>query len=444
VNYYEKKEEYQKKIHQLEQSSADQKDQLLVRILRFYNTDTPSGRENRRKNWEILQTSVDHNRQLPTLARIELTDTDQFRSLDTFFFTNFMLDQYIAFKEFSYPIIFCETLEEFAGALLSREKLSKTERQRAIGSIAEKIKYDLSNRKGSILGVDISGVACYLNGWVFGKMFNLNPAEILKVPEYFGIVAETAVHEKIGHGFLSLFSPLGRVINDLGLRNVHEAEQFEMEVNTNPLHTLRQKKYETLLASSCLQQEGWATWIESFYSRHYFRRNEHPKYQFDKLKYSIEALKVKNEGERMLKKQLCGAFDALFDENDYSPEGLLLLLSVFKQAEIVFKEQFILHLGQPLKYALGQLLMYQIEINAGFQCVPHAALLAGNICLDIDLLSLQDMIDLLNSDPRLNADTRLAMISKIKLKTTNDVAELARRCEEDLSMPIPIVYKQSR
>jgi len=36
------------------------------------------------------------------------------------------------------------------------------------------------------------------------------------------------------------------------------------------------------------------------------------------------------------------------------------------------------------------------------------------------------------------------MISKIKLKTTNDVAELARRCEEDLSMPIPIVYKQSR
>ena len=43
-------------------------------------------------------------------------------------------------------------------------------------------------------------------------------------------IAETAVHEKIGHGFLSMFSAFGQTLNELGLRKVKDAEQFGLEV----------------------------------------------------------------------------------------------------------------------------------------------------------------------------------------------------------------------
>lgn len=162
------------------------------------------------------------------------------------------------------------------------------------------------------------------------------------------------------------------------------------------------------------------------------------------LKNAIESIKTKDKEETEIKQVLYCAFLAIIDEDIYTPETLLKMMEVLKFAGTMFEDQLTQFLNQPLRYVMGQLLMYKVEINAGFQCVPHAALLAGNIKLDVNDVGLQDLNILLNSDPRLNADTRLVMISKLKLNNLNDVSELARRCEEDLSMPVPVIYKQSK
>ncbi len=216
-----------------------------------------------------------------------------------------------------------------------------------------------------------------------------------------------------------------------------------MEVHTDPLHRLRRKQYDTLLLSSFYQQEGWSTWIESFFSAYYYQVKTHPKYQFELLKNAIESIKINDKEEKEIKQAFYSAYLALIDENIYPPEILLKLVEVLKFAETMFDDQLTEFLHQPLRYVMGQLLMYKVEINAGFQCVPHAALLAGNIKMNVNDVGLQDLNILLNSDPRLNTDTRLVMISKLKLNNLNDISELASRCEEDLSMPVPVIYKQS-
>jgi len=442
----EKLNEYQQKVNQIQNTQTEKKEQILSQLRSLYDPNTLNGRENSRKTWQNLQTSLEQakGRPTPILARIEVTDDDRFKKLDRFFFDTFNLHKYFPEKNFSYPVVFCETLEEFYEALVSDQKLSRKEKQNLIEALVKECKENLSRGAGVTLGVDISGVGCYINGWLYGTMNNLSAKAVLGVPELAEKVAETAIHEKIGHGFLSMFCALGQTINELGLRKVKDAEQFGLEVYTNPLHRLRLKQYETLLLSSFYQQEGWATWVESYFSAYYYQIKTHPKYQFDMLKNAIESIKTKDKEETEIKQVLYCAFLAIIDEDIYTPETLLKMMEVLKFAGTMFEDQLTQFLNQPLRYVMGQLLMYKVEINAGFQCVPHAALLAGNIKLDVNDVGLQDLNILLNSDPRLNADTRLVMISKLKLNNLNDVSELARRCEEDLSMPVPVIYKQSK
>ncbi len=446
MNIEEKLNEYRQKVNQIQSIQTEKKEQILSQLRSLYDPDTLNGRENSRKTWQNLQTSLEQakGRPTPILARIEVTDDDRFKKLDRFFFDTFNLHKYFPEKNFSYPVVFCETLEEFYEALVSDQKLSRKEKQHLIESLVKDCKQNLDKGAGVTFGVDISGVGCYINGWLYGKMTNLSPKAVLGVPEFAEKVAETAVHEKIGHGFLSMFSALGQTLNELGFRTVKDAEQFGLDVYTDPLHRLRLKQCETLLLSSFYQQEGWATWIESYFSAYYYQLKTHPKYQFELLKNAIESIKTKDKEETEIKQVILCAFLALIDEDPYPPEILLKMMEVLKFAGTMFDDQLSAFLGQPLRYVMGQLLMYKVEINAGFQCVPHAALLAGNIKLDVKDVGLQDLNILLNSDPRLNADTRLVMISKLKLNNINDVSELATRCEEDLSMPVPANYKQSK
>jgi len=444
VSVTDELEAYRKKADQIQESMASQKSQTLNWLRDLYDFNNLKGRESSTKNWQRLQASVDQaqKRPSPIHARIEVTDEAQFKELDQYFFDAFNLNKYFPKDSFSYPVIYCESLEEFYEAWLSDQKLSRKEKQKWIKSLVEECESNLARGGGVIQGVDVSGVGCYLNGWLFGKKYNIHPKVALKIPEIAEEIAEVAIHEKIGHGFLSMFSALGQAINALGTRNVKEAEQYGLEVSTDPLHKLRQKQYDALLWSSIFQQEGWATWIESYFAAFFYQIRSHPKYQFGQLRDAINAIKTGNDEEKSLKQSLRAAFEALFDDNLYPPEGLLLILDVFKQAEAQLFDQLTKLLGQPLRYVVGQLLMYRVEMNAGVQCVPHASLLAGNIKLDVKDVGLQDLKVLLSTDPISNTDTRLAMISKIKLKNLNDVVELARRCEEDLSMPVPAIYKQ--
>jgi len=94
-------------------------------------------------------------------------------------------------------------------------------------------------------------------------------------------------------------------------------------------------------------------------------------------------------------------------------------------------------LGQPLRYAVGELLFVQAEANLGAGCAPYAALIAANITFDPAAVSLADLRDLLSRDPRLNPDARLAALSRLKLDKKDDVRGMAKVAAAQLSFSVP-------
>lgn len=435
---------YKRKVDLIMTERESTKENILAQIRKMYDPNTQTGRENSMKVWQKAQALADQAslRSTPFKGKIEVTHDNSLKLQDDFFFDTFKLHKYYPVAPFSYPVVYCETLEEFCEAYVQDKKLSEKEKQELVRQTVEQF-FQKSQSDAYIYGVDISGVGCFINGWAFGKSFNVNPKDVLKEPQLAKIVAETAVHEKLGHGFLSMFSTLGQELHMVGSGTIREAAQIDSDVYTNPVHRLRYGQHQALLSSSMYQQEGWSTWIESFFAEHYFQTDSHPKYTFEKLHNAILKLNCKNNEEKQMKDILIMACTSLVNENVYTPEELLVLMGLVKLSETVFDEQIQSSLSQDLRYVLGFILMYQVELNAGIQCVPHAALLAGNLKLNVDQIGLQDLKVLLETDPRLNTDTRLAMISKIKLNNLDDVTEFATRCEQDLSMPVPAIYKQS-
>lgn len=435
--------DYRKKVNRIRQEQEVRKRKTLDEILSWYDPETKQGQENCRNVWQKQQALEDQVRHRSTevKARIEVTEDDQLKILDEFFFERFNLHNYFPSSHFSYPVIFCETLEEFVEAELMMVKLSEKEKNKLQGKLVQD--YEQESRSGAhVYGIDISGVGCYLNGWTFGKKYNLPPKDVLKIPELTKNVLKTAVHEKLGHGFLTMFSSMGQEMNTLGGRTILDAALFGLDVYTDPAHRLAYNQYKALLLSSIVQQEGWSTWIESYFCANLiYRTTKHPKYTFAMLQNALSALNYKDSEEKEIKRQLIAACIALIDEDSYKPEELLEQIKFVKEASRIFDDQLSGLLSQPLRYVLGHILMYQVELKAGTQCVPHAALIAGNLKLNVDQIGLADMAVLLDTDPRLNADARLAMISKIKLEKLNDVNEFARRCEEDYSLPVPSFYK---
>ncbi|NLB70955.1 MAG: hypothetical protein GX797_02975 [Chloroflexi bacterium] len=435
--------DYRKKVNRIRQEQEVMKRKTLDEILSWYDPETKQGQENCHNVWQKQQSLEDQVRHRSTevKARIEVTEDDQLKILDEFFFERFNLHNYFPSSHFSYPVIYCETIEEFVEAQSMDVKLSEKEKNKLLGKLVQE--YEQESRRGSyVWGMDISGVGCYLNGWAFGKKHNHPPKDVLKIPELAKNVLKTAVHEKLGHGFLTMFSTLGQEMHTLGGRTILDADLIGLDVYTDPAHRLAYNQHQALLSSSIIQQEGWSVWIESYFCANLINRTtKHPKYTFAMLLNAISALNFKNSEEKEIKRRLIAACTVLIDENSYKPEVLLEQIKIVKGASRIFDDQIMGLLSQPLRYVLGHILMYQVELRAGTQCVPHAALLAGNLKLNVNQTGLADMTVLLDTDPRLNADARLAMISKIKLEKLNDVNEFARRCEEDYSLPVPTFYK---
>jgi hypothetical protein len=70
--------------------------------------------------------------------------------------------------------------------------------------------------KGGIYGVNLPGTGCYINGWLFAAPYGISARGALEHPELLNKILLTAVHEKLGHGFLDIFSSLGKVGHETG------------------------------------------------------------------------------------------------------------------------------------------------------------------------------------------------------------------------------------
>lgn len=377
-------------------------------------------------------------------ALIDLHSSTPLRDLDAAFIEIFSLDSYYPTKPLEYPTIFCESLEEFFTTIVEQLNLSAEARQAELTRLsADAQRTANESGGGGIFGYNLPGLGCYLNGWLFVYGHDIPPRGAFQNPELLKGVLGTAAHEKLGHGFLSAYSALGRVKAELGI-SVHEtARRFGVRSSDDPVDSLRQSQAQLLNMASQIVEEGWSTWVETFLASNLMGAGGHPRYSLEAIIKAIQNLsaEIPNHGE--IQSVLLGSLQVIFAQE---PEAVPL--SVLHQAVMVIEmlgseldEYFSNALSQPIRYAVGELIMAQAGVNLGPVCVPYAALIAANISFDPEEISLADLREMFASKPNLNPDARLAALSRLQLSQANSVSELAERAAGELSFSVPVELK---
>ena len=167
------------------------------------------------------------------------------------------------------------------------------------------------------------------------------------------------------------------------------------------------------------------------------KAGQHPRHSIKKIIEAFQSMPEDQPNRLETLGTMRTALAWVFENQDTSDEGLLKAVKVLEFLGNDFQEV----LGQPLRYAVGEMLMVQAGINLGPKCVPYAAPIAANVKLNPAELAISDLEELLSSDPRLNPDARLAAISKMGLAEKNNVHLLASEVSARLSFTPPAEIK---
>ena len=373
---------------------------------------------------------------------LNLQDDDTLAELDRAFAHIFDLGRYYPLERLAYPIVYCESLEEFFTPIVESLHLSAQARQATLQAMAAEAAAQAEKyRGGGTFGYNLAGVGCYLNGWLFAYGAEQSPRLAFQTPQRLERILATAVHEKLGHGFLEVYSALGEVKNKLGITMAETARRFGYLAADNPLDSLRHDQAVLLNRASSLVEEGWATWVEAFLPAQ-VSNAQHAHYPLEAVLAAIANLPADTPNRQELHDDLLGALGLLFMDEPVPPELLLQAVMIVNFEGGSYDDYFQGKLGQPLRYVIGDLLLVQAEGNLGPLCLPYAALIAANITFDPQGISLSDLREMLFSKPNLNPDARLAALSRMRLETPNHVPELARRAEAELSFSVPPELKR--
>jgi len=391
--------------------------------------------------------SESKNRSMPqkdVQALFSMYDHQALTELDQKFSDLFDLARYYPTDRLTYPTIFCETLEEFYQPMLADYNISpqakEVELKRLIAD-GRKTAQDLNG--GGIMGYLLPGRGCFLNGWLFVYGRDIAPKDAFQDASLLSRILTTAVHEKLGHGFLSSYSALGQVKTKLGLMQIELASRFGLRTSDDPISSLRVRQHNLIYSVSVFLEEGWSTWIETYLGQLMPEASVHPRYNLQQVMEALKKLTVENSGDgdntknEELQALLQGALTILFLDPEANIAELHAAVMILQLVNQQYAMETMTVLGQPLIYAVGSLLMSQAEANLGSVCVPYAALIAANILFNFDEISLSDLGTLLSTDPSLHPDARLAAISRIKLEKPDSIKELAQRAQAELSFSVP-------
>jgi len=376
-------------------------------------------------------------------AKLDISRADQLRQLDTAFAEIFNLRAYYPLQPLKYTTHYCESLDEFFAPIVGQLNLSPKARKAEL----ERMKSEANciaeeTDGGGILGYILPGQGCYLNGWLFVYGRNLPQRAAFIHPEILRRVLGTAAHEKLGHGFLSVYSALGKTKVKLGISLLEIARRFGVNPSDDPVASLRQEQAELLNMASQLLEEGWATWVETWLAANLMESGTHPRHSIGAIAQAIENLPGEVPERGKIQCALYGALELLFGEEDVPMElihqAVMTVAVLGSQLDAYFGSA----LGQPLRYAVGELIMVQAGTNLGPVCVPYAALIAANVSFDPEEISLSDLREMFATKPNLNPDARVATLSRMRLAQTNSIAELARRAESELSFSVPKELKR--
>jgi hypothetical protein len=375
-------------------------------------------------------------------AEVDFSGDGRLRDLDRHFVRLFHIERYFSTEPLNYPTVYCETLEEFFAPILAAEALSAEAKAVQLKDmIADAQEMAKRYNGGGVLGFNLPGTGCYLNGWLLAYGRDISPRLALEDPKLLRRILSVAAHEKLGHGFLAAYTSLGQTKEALG-RSLNEvAERFGIAPAQSAASRLRRDQAGLLGFVSQLQEEGWATWLETYLSRAVLGFGSHPRHSLSALSKAIEHLPVKLQNRKEVQEYFYAALEVLFGEETYPDQVILEAVKAIQVLGSQLDDHFSQELGQPLRYALGELLFMLAEANQGEVCAPYTAVIAGSVDPDPEQVSLADLRELVSRDARLNPDARLAMLCRLQLQQENNVNELARQAESTWSLQLPVALK---
>lgn len=414
-----------------EQDLAEFRDTLLDQAQSFPRDRAPGDLTDR-----SIFVSAPHVSLPGVHTLLDLRGSTPLVEIDKVFTRIFELQNYYPVSMYSYPTVYCETLEEFYGNYLDSLDHSPQAKQNILAELVANAEETAERSNGGgVFGVNLPGRGCYLNGWLFAYGQDISPRQVLGEPELLRAVLSTAAHEKLGHGFLGTYSAMGVVKKKLNLAQVEIARRFGLRSADDPISTLRTHQHQLLFLISQLLEEGWATWIETFITAEILGAGQRPRHSLAAVVKAVEAL-PRSEAARE-RNALLGALQILFGPDETTPEELHQASMVIAAVGRGLEDYFMGKIGQPIAYAVGELLMVQAETNLGTYCLPYAALIAANVTFDPDKISLSDLDAIIHSNYRLHPDARLAALSRLVLDERDSLQELTARAEADLSLSVP-------
>ncbi len=370
-------------------------------------------------------------------ARVDLTGDATLRKVDDLFIDKFELLKYLTGVNLNYPTIYAETLAEFWSPILEDVNLSPQAKAAVLEqSIAEAQQTARQTNGGGVFGVNLPGRGCYVDGWLFAYGTNKPPRAVLADPKIYGAIIGTVAHEKLGHGFITEFTPLGEEKKRVGLAQVEVAERSNVQVADTPQAVLLRDKNRIVHLSSQWTEEGWATWIETFLTQ----GPQAHKYRLDAVDKAVKEMARRGPDQRKIADAITRALQVLFSANAVTIADLHAALFSIKTivTQVPWVNEFIGGiLGQELQYVVGYLLVDRIAENAGWQTVPYAILIAANVSYDLDRISVSDLERVITSEPQLNVDSRMTALGRIMLRNRGSIAELAQAAKSGLSYALP-------
>lgn len=358
----------------------------------------------------------------------ELNLAHDLHRVTRFFLKFWRIYKYFPERAFDPSIVFCETLDEFVAAKL--EHLSLSQWLKAGESEKLKVAFETIARdtKGGVFGVNVPNGA-YLNGWLFNYGQSTPPRALLKNRDYFVKLFGITLHETIGHGFYNTFSAAGQEQAAIGGQILDDAQAFDLRLNDEPRVALLAQKWGIANGTSLILKEGWTTWIENLLSPVLFGQPRRARYTLAQLWGAMEGLPYPLEYRAMLR----WALNVVFLDPPADPRGLLVPIRILESMVSDRK----LRLPQMMEYTLGSVLFDRLEATVGLLNVPLALLTAANLTLDLPTISAIELFQLARSEPRFNADWRLAALSGLDLPAPVRWPALAQAASDRLNLAVP-------
>lgn len=375
--------------------------------------------------------------------RVNLAGDQGLAAMDRAFFEAFGLADYFPRRLLAYPTFYTETLAEFFEPLIAYDDLSSGSKRAWLDKMIAHARQQAESSQGAagIFGVNLPDQGCYLNGWLFAYPSGLAPRAALAEPDIYRRVLGTAAHEKLGHGFITAFSALGAEKRQLNLWRFDLARRFGLQPADTPSAVLLREKQALVHASSQLTEEGWATWIEHAMVAQL--AGSAPPYSPADLWSALGPPEASLAPELGVLRQ---AAALVLGDEPVDSGALHAAVLVLQSASPAANDLVARQLGQPLPYVVGFLLLQKAGEQLGALCLPYLVLIAANLTYNLDQLSVPELAHILGSEFRMNVDSRLAHLARLRLAQPGDIAGLAQAAREALNLtaPAPLFKSPSR